>query len=305
MSILYHFECRFGSEGQKYLAVLILWKGMKKEGCSCCWEIETMLYITTSGDLSALQLTTSTPTSTSVSVSLPSSLSLSYSLWLCSGSFSSFCFTVRFLLTPPSCIHTVYLSMFLSVCQHVFVYVCVYLSAWFLCYIEAPTPPLVLRALLPGCTCLVYQVHFSPCVCVSLKLPFSICLPPLSVCLLRVSALWLLLQPKTALMAFFLLQLKSHSLVRLPSSNTKLCPARMSNQSRSQFCFSLRLFLWACHPHLSHVITLCLCKSLSHAHIYHLYLMNAYYFSLFVVATRVFLCTSALLCLQVVLWSQS
>lgn len=77
MSALYHVECRFGSEGQKYLSFLRLWWDMKKEGCSCCWEIEAMLYITTSGDLSTLRLTTPSAT-ISVSVSA-SSRSLSHS----------------------------------------------------------------------------------------------------------------------------------------------------------------------------------------------------------------------------------
>lgn len=234
MSTLYHFECRFGSEGQKYLAVLRLWKDLKKEGCSCCWEIETMLYITTSGDLSALQLSTSTPTSTSVSVSvsLPSSLSLSHTHFdFALGPFPLFALLLNFSSHPLRVfIQCIYPCSCLSSCTYLYMCACISLPGSF-CYIETPAPPLVLRVLLPGCTCLVCQVHFSPCVCVSLRLPSSICLPPLSVCLLHVSAPWLLLQPKTALMAFFLLQLKSHTLVRFPSSNTKLCPARMSNHS--------------------------------------------------------------------------
>lgn len=108
MSALYHLECRFASEGQKYLSFFRLWWDMKKEGCSCCWEIETMLYITTSGGLSTLQLTTpSTTISVSVCVSLTLSFSLSALLWLCSGSFSPFCCTFTFLIMLPLCIHTV------------------------------------------------------------------------------------------------------------------------------------------------------------------------------------------------------
>lgn len=100
MSTLYHPQCRFGSEGQKCLSVLRLWKDMKKEGCSCCWEIETLLYITTSGDLSALQLTTTTTTPTTIPVSVSVSLSLSFSLWLCSGSFSLSILLLHFTSHP-------------------------------------------------------------------------------------------------------------------------------------------------------------------------------------------------------------
>lgn len=93
MCALYHLECRFGSEGQKYLSFLRLWWDMKKEGCSCCWEIETMLYITTSGDLSALRLTTPSAT---ISVSVSGSLARSLALFLS----SIFALTLLWVLLP-------------------------------------------------------------------------------------------------------------------------------------------------------------------------------------------------------------
>lgn len=190
-----------------------------------------MLYITTSGDLSALQLTTPTTTSVSVSVSLSSSLSHTH-FDFALGPFPLFALLLNFS-SHPLCvfIQCIYPCSCLSGCIYLYMCVCISLPDS-ICYIEAPSPPpLALPVVLPGCTCLVYQVRFSPCVCVCLKFPSSICLPPLSVCLLYLSAPLLLLQPKTALVAFLLLQLKSHTLVRLPSSNTKLCPARMSNHS--------------------------------------------------------------------------
>lgn len=187
MSTLYHPECRFCSEGQKYLSVLRLGKDMKKEGCSCCWEIETMLYITTSGDLSALQLTTPPPPSLSLSPSLP--LSPSFSLWLCSWSFFPFCFTITFLITPPLCIHTVHLSMFLSVWLYLYLYmcvcVCIALPDW-ICYIQAPSPPSS-SSILVCFGCQVVPVwyfryvlaHVS--VCAYNSLPLFVCLLYLSV----------------------------------------------------------------------------------------------------------------------------
>lgn len=70
---------------------------------------------------------------------------------------------------------------------------------------------------------------------------------PLFVCLLYLSVSFICLLPrrcpsrkKTALVALpFLLQLKSHTLVRLPSSNTKPCPAECQIISASVPVFPL------------------------------------------------------------------
>lgn len=79
---------------------------------------------------------------------------------------------------------------------------------------------------LPDCTCLVLQVRFSPCICAPI-IPFLY---------LSVSFICLLLsccpRPQTALVVFLLLKWKSHPRLRLPCSNTKLRPDRMSNHFR-------------------------------------------------------------------------
>lgn len=91
---------------------------------------------------------------------------------------------------------------------------------------------------LPDCTCLVLQVRFSPCICAPI-IPF-LYLSVSFICLLpscRPS-------PQTALVVFLLLKWKSHPRLRLPCSNTKLCPARMSNRvSLSPACPPFLLLL--------------------------------------------------------------
>lgn len=184
MSTLYHPQCRFGSEGQKCLSVLRLWKDMKKEGCSCCWEIETLLYITTSGDLSALQLTT-TATPTTIPMSVSVSLSLVFTLTLLRVLFP-FCFTVTFHITPPFCIHTMHLSMFLSGWLYLHLYMCAHISLpdW-ICYIQTPSSILVCFG------CQVVPVWYFRYVLAHLSVPIIpflylsasfICLSLLSVC---------------------------------------------------------------------------------------------------------------------------
>lgn len=180
MSTLYHPQCRFGSEGQKCLSVLRLWKDMKKEGCSCCWEIETLLYITTSGDLSALQLTTTT-TPTTIPVSVSVSLSLSrFHFDFAQGPFPFlfYCYISHhtpFLYSYNASIHVLVWLVVL-----VFVYVCTHLSTWLnLLHSDPLLHPCLFW--LPGCTCLVFQVRFSPSECTYNSLPLFVCLLYLSV----------------------------------------------------------------------------------------------------------------------------
>lgn len=238
MSTLYHLECRFGlRRTEASPPVLSQWKDMKKEGCSCWREIETMLYITTSGDLSALQLTSPPPPSLCLSTCLSGSPAVSYSHFdFALGLFTLFCSTVTFLITrsyPCSC---------LSGCTCICICVCTALCLIeFVAFSSSP-------ALLVCFGCQVVPVWYlryvlaRVSVCAYNSLPLFVCLLYLSVsfiCLLarccpsRKQPSW----------PFLLLQLKSHTLVRLPSSNTKLCPAECQIISASVPFFSLSLSL--------------------------------------------------------------
>lgn len=125
-----------------------------------------------------------------LSLSFSLTLSVLFSLWLCSGSFYPFCFTVTFLITPPLCIHTVYLAMYLSAWLYLYLYVCVHLSVCLNLLHSGPfLPPLVVVCF--GCQVVpvwylrYVLAHASVCAYNSLHL---FCFPSLSVRLLYLSA---------------------------------------------------------------------------------------------------------------------
>lgn len=178
-------------------------KDMKKEGWSCCWENETRLYITTAGDLSALQLTTTAaPPSPSVSVCLRLSPSLPLS-----HVHSDFALGSSFIPAP--------LLYFSSHSFHVFINgsnrVLVFLAVRVLYVRVKPAEKIPLIQVFFSNTSLCFQILLVWYILAPLCAPLI--LPPF------VS----LLPKKTTLIAFLCLLLKLNTMLRLLPSNTSIC----------------------------------------------------------------------------------
>lgn len=104
-----------------------VWKEMKKERCSCCWEIETTLYITTSGDQPAVRVTTPHPR---LCLSFILTLTLLWVLLLLYCYISYLCFVCLAPLeictySTCLCLRMITFTTFhLSVCSYLLLQVC-------------------------------------------------------------------------------------------------------------------------------------------------------------------------------------